>query len=98
MIKLRTACLAGMMLVASTALVSAQGGSTDRNGNAMGSEHVGNGGGAMGGPMSGPATGTTGMNTERSRRDNPNGSPGTAPKAHGGPAAGDASEKEAAPR
>jgi hypothetical protein len=97
MIKLRTACLVATMVVATTTLASAQGGSTDRNGNAIGSEHVGNGGGARGGAMSG-STGTTGMSTRRSERDSPNGSPGAAPKAHGGPAHGDSSQKEAAPR
>jgi hypothetical protein len=70
MTTLRTACLVATIVVATTTFASAQG---DRNGNAIGSEHVGNGGGTMGG-MSGPATGTTGMNTQRSRRDSPNGS------------------------
>ena len=93
MIKLRTACFVATMIVVTTTFASAQGGSTDRNGNAIGSEHVGNGGGTMGG-MSGPATGTTGMNTRRSQRDSPNGSPGAPPKAHGGPAPGDSSQKE----
>jgi hypothetical protein len=40
------------------------------------------------GPMS---PGTTGSNAGR---DNPNGSAGAAPKAHGGPSGGDASQKE----
>jgi hypothetical protein len=62
----------------------------------MGSQHVGNGGGATAGAMSG-STGTTGMNTRGSERDGPNGSPGAAPKAHGGPAHGDSSQKETAP-
>ena len=97
MTTLRTACLVATMVVATTTFASAQGGNTDRNGNAIGSERVGNGGGSMG-RMSGPATGTTGMNTRRSQRDSPNGSPGAAPKAHGGPAHGDSSQKESAPR
>ena len=97
MTTLRTACLVATMVIATTMFASAQGGSTDRNGNAIGSQHEGNGGGTVGG-MSGPAPGTTGMNTQRSQRDSPNGSPGAAPKAHGGPAHGDSSQKESGPR
>ena len=39
--KIRTACVVAAMLVASAPVAFAQGGSTDRNYNANGSQHVG---------------------------------------------------------
>ena len=81
----RTACLAATVIIGATAIASAQGGSTDRNGNAIGSQHVGSGGGHMsGGAMHNGMKGTTGMNSGSAARDNPNGSPGSAPKAKAG--------------
>jgi hypothetical protein len=90
--KLATAALVATVLAGGTAIAAAQGGSTDRNGNAMGSQNVGNGA-APGSAMKG----TTGINNSQSARDNPNGSPGGAPKAHAGPQ-GDPSKKEDAPK
>jgi hypothetical protein len=46
-INLRTFCVAAITIIGSTAIASAQG-STDRNGNAMGSQNVGEG--TTGGP------------------------------------------------
>jgi hypothetical protein len=90
---LRTVCLAAAVVVGSTAIASAQGGQTDRSGNSMGSQHVGNGGGAMQHP-----SGTVGSsNTAKSQRDAPNGSPGGAPKAKAGPQ-GDPSKDEDLPK
>jgi hypothetical protein len=95
-INLRTACLAAVVIVSSTALANAQN-ATDSNGNANGSQHIGNGAGATAGAMHSGSPGTTGINNSQSARDNPNGSPGGAPKAKAGPQ-GDPSKKEDAPK
>ena len=86
--KVKAVYVAAVMIFGSTALAAAQGGSTDRNGNAMGSQHVGNGTARM-------HSGTVGMN--RAGRGDPNGAPGGAPKAKGGPQ-GDASKDADAPK
>jgi hypothetical protein len=70
------------MLVGSTAIASAQGGSTDRDCNAIGSQHVGNGGSMTNGAMHNSAHATTGMSSGRS---NPNGSPMRHPLPQGDP-------------
>jgi hypothetical protein len=95
----RTACLIAAVLFSSTAIASAQGGSTDARGNAMGSEHVGSAGGtASGSAMNqGMQQGTTGVNTRRSEQDSPNGSPNTPPTAKQGPV-GDPSRDSDAPK
>jgi hypothetical protein len=86
------------LLAGSTALASAQGGSTDSRGNAMGSERVGNGATSKtGGSMHQGAQGTTGMNAKRSGQDSPNGSPNTPPTAKQGPG-GDPSKNNDAPK
>jgi hypothetical protein len=90
---LKTDCLTAMVVIGSTAIASAQGGSTDRNGNAVGSQHIGNG---TSGAMHNGAHATTGMNSDAAR-DNPNGSPGSAPKAKEGPQ-GDPSRDNDAPK
>ena len=83
--------MSGVLLVAavlagSTAIASAQGGSTDSRGNAMGSVHVGNGTKSnTGGAMHQGVQGTTGMNANRSQQDSPNGSPNAAPTSKQGP-------------
>jgi hypothetical protein len=87
--KIITVCFVAAALTGSTAIASAQGGSTDRNGNANGSAHVGNGG-----MMN---KGTTGMSNAPAARDNPNGSPAAMPKAKAGPS-GDASKDQDAPK
>jgi hypothetical protein len=89
----RAACIAGALIISGTAIAEAQGGSTDRNGNAIGSEHVGNGAATTMQPAGN--TGTTGISSGggQAARDNPNGSPGGAPKAHTGPG-GDPSKSE----
>ena len=85
-------CTTAALILGSTAIASAQGGMTDRNGASNGSERVGNGA-AMHQP-----SGTVGTsNTVRSERDSPNGSPGAAPKAKAGPA-GDPSKDNDAPK
>jgi len=85
--KVITACVVAAALAAGTAVASAQGGTTDRNGNANGSQGVGNGA-----PMHHT---TTGMHN--GRRDNPNGAPAAMPKAKAGPA-GDVSKDQDAPK
>lgn len=85
-------CTAAALILGSTAIASAQGGMTDRNGASNGSQHVGNGPGTQ------QPSGTVGTsNTVRSERDSPNGSPGAAPKAKAGPA-GDPSKDNDAPK
>lgn len=101
--KFITACLVAAALAGSSAVASAQGGSTDRNGNAMGSEHVGNGARHMGAKHMGSRhmsarhmKGTVGM-SGHTARDNPNGAPGAMPKAKAGPQ-GDSSKDNDAPK
>jgi hypothetical protein len=97
-ISIKAACLAAALLSSGTAIASAQGGSTDSRGNAMGSERVGNGPTVpSGGAMRQETPGTTGMNTRRSEQDSPNGSPNTPPTAKEGPA-GDPSRDNDAPK
>ena len=85
-------CTAATLVLGSTAIASAQGGMTDRNGASNGSQRVGED------PAMKRPAGTVGSsNTVRSERDAPNGSPGTAPKAKAGPS-GDASKDEDAPK
>jgi hypothetical protein len=91
--------LVAAVLTGSTAIASAQGGSTDSRGNAMASERVGNGptdktGGAM---HQGGTQDTTGMSTKRSGQDSPNGSPNAAPTSKQGPG-GDPSKNNDAPK
>jgi hypothetical protein len=91
----RTACLIAAILFSSTAIASAQGGSTDAHGNATGSEHVGSAGGTTNaGAMQQE---TTGMNTRRSEQDSSNGSPNTPPTTKQGPV-GDPSRDSDAPK
>ena len=95
---LRRAYFIAAMLIGGTTLASAQGGSTDPRGNAVGSEHVGNGAAAnSGGAMHSGAHATTGMSGARSGKDSPNGSPNAAPTAKQGPA-GDPSRASDAPK
>jgi hypothetical protein len=82
-------CTAAALILGSTAIASAQGGMTDRNGASNGSQHVGNGAATQ------QPSGTS--NSVRSERDSPNGSPGGAPKAKAGPA-GDPSKDNDAPK
>jgi hypothetical protein len=90
--------LVAAVLAGSTAVASAQGGSTDSRGNAMGSEHVGNGATSKtGGAMHQSAPGTTGSSLGRSGQDSPNGSPNTPPTSKHGPG-GDASKNNDAPK
>ena len=98
-INFRTAFLAATLSVSGTVIAFAQGGMTDRNGDSMGSQHIGNGGGtaAGGGEMQRPSGTVGSSNTIRSERDAPNGSAGTPPKAKAGPQ-GDSSKDEDAPR
>ena len=85
-------CTVAAFVLGGTAIASAQGGMTDRNGASNGSQRVGDG------PARQRPAGTVGSsNTVRSERDAPNGSPGTAPKAKAGPS-GDPSKDEDAPR
>jgi hypothetical protein len=98
MIKLRTICLAAAVIGGSPAIASAQGGMTDRNGDSVGSQHIGNSGGIAGtGAMQRPSGTVGSSNTIRSERDAPNGSAGTPPKAKAGPQ-GDPSKDEDAPK
>jgi hypothetical protein len=90
--------LVATVVAGSTAIASAQGGSTDSRGNAMGSEHIGNGATSKaGGAMHQGAQGTTGMNAKRSEQDSPNGSPNAPPTSKQGPG-GDASKNNDAPK
>jgi hypothetical protein len=95
-VNLRTACLAAVVFIGSTALASAQN-ATDSRGNANGSQHIGNGTGPTGGAAMQGGAATTGMSGGQAARDNPNGSAGSPPKAHAGPE-GDPSKKEDTPR
>jgi len=94
--KLLTACLGAAALAICTGAASAQGGSTDRNGNANGSQHIGSGP-ASAGAMHGGATGTTGMNRSAPSQNSPNGSPGAPPTSKQGPG-GDPSRNNDAPK
>jgi hypothetical protein len=96
---LRTACLVAALLFSGAAIASAQGGSTDARENGMGSERVGSAGGITnGGAMhQGMQQETTGVNTQRSEQDSPNGSPNTPPTAKQGPV-GDPSRDSDAPK
>ena len=87
--KIITICFVAAALAGGSATALAQGGSTDRNGNANGSQAVGNGA-----PMQ---NGTVGMQNGRAGRDSPNGAPAAMPKAKAGPA-GDASKDQDAPK
>jgi hypothetical protein len=90
--------LVAAVLAGSTAVASAQGGSTDSRGNAMGSERVGNGPTSKtGGAMHQGTHDTTGMNTKRSEQESPNGSPNTPPTSKQGPG-GDPSKNNDAPK
>jgi hypothetical protein len=97
-ISFNTVCLAAAVLAGSTALASAQSGSTDSRGNAIGSERIGNGVPIRDGAMHRGMQGTTGMsNNRRSEQDNPNGSPNTPPISREGPG-GDPSRNNDAPK
>jgi hypothetical protein len=97
-ISFNTVCLAAAVLAGSTALASAQSGSTDSCGNAMGSERIGNGVPTRDGARHQGMQGTTGMsNNKRSEQDNPNGSPNTPPISREGPG-GDPSRNNDAPK
>ena len=73
-INLRMVCVAAAVIVGSTVVASAQG-STDRNGNAMGSQNVGQG--KTDGAMKDNKA-TTGMSRTSPSQNSPNGSPGAA--------------------
>jgi hypothetical protein len=97
---LKIACLVAAVIASTTSIASAQGGSTDRNGNAMGSEHVGSTGGTTSGSMHNGkmgTSGTTGMNRGGGEQGSPNGSPNAAPTSKQGPQ-GDASRDNDAPK
>ena len=97
---IKIACMAAALFAGSSTLALAQGGSTDSRGNAMGSEHVGNGAATTGGAMHNGSTvtgATTGMGGTRSGNDSPNGSPNAAPTAKQGPG-GDPSRNNDAPK
>jgi len=98
-LKLTTVCLVAAALAGSTAIASAQGGSTDRNGAANGSQNVPSSGGAMkSGAMQKGTSGTTGMNrTGTAAQDSPNGSPGAPPTSKQGPGC-DPSKNNDAPK
>jgi hypothetical protein len=80
-INLRTVCVAAAVIIGSTAIASAQG-STDRNGNAMGSQNVGQG--TTGGAMKDNKA-TTGMSRTSPSKNDPNGSPSASPTTKQGP-------------
>lgn len=92
-INLRMVCVAAAVIVGSTVVASAQG-STDRNGNAMGSQNVGQG--TTGGAIKDPKA-TTGMNRASPSQNNPNGSPSAPPTTKQGPQ-GDPSKANDAPK
>jgi len=92
-INLRTVCVAAAVSIGSTAIASAQG-STDRNGNAMGSQNVGQG--TTGGAMKDNKA-TTGMNRASPSQNDPNGSPSAPPTAKQGPQ-GDPSKANDTPK
>ena len=92
--KLTSVCIVAAALAGSTAIAAAQGGSTDRNGNAMGSQHVGNGAATTGGAMH---NGTTGMSRNGPSQDSTNGSPSAPPTSKQGPG-GDPSKNNDAPK
>jgi len=91
----RTVYLAAALLASSTVIASAQN-ATDSKGNAVGSEHVGSGGGTTTGTMHERSPATTGMSSGP-ERGSPNGSPSAPPKATTGPQ-GDPSKTESGPR
>jgi hypothetical protein len=90
---LRTVCVAAAVFIGSTAVASAQG-STDRNGNAMGSERVGQG--KAGGAMQDDRA-TTGVNRTGPSKADPNGSPSAPPTTKQGPQ-GDPSKANDTPK
>jgi hypothetical protein len=92
--KLTSVCLVAVALAGSTTIAAAQGGSTDRNGNAIGSQHVGNGAASTGGAMQKE---TTGMSRPGSSQDSPNGSASAPPTSKQGPG-GDPSKNNDAPK
>ena len=89
----RTVYVAAAVIIGSTAVASAQG-STDRNGNAMGSQNVGQG--KTDGAMKDNKA-TTGMSRTSPSQNSPNGSPGAPPTAKQGPQ-GDPSKANDAPK
>ena len=94
-LNLKTACLVAAVMASSTAIASAQGGSTGRNGNAIGSEHVGSAGGTTNGTMHNEKLGTTGMNRNGGEQGSPNGSPNAAPTPKQGPQGGPSRDNDA---
>ncbi len=92
-INLRTVCVAAAVIVASTTMASAQG-STDRNGNAMGSQNVGQG--TTGGAIKDNKA-TTGMSPTSPSQNSPNGSPNAPPTTKQGPQ-GDPSKANDTPK
>jgi hypothetical protein len=94
-INLKSLGLATAMVLSATAIASAQGGSTDRNGNAVGSAGVSSTGApAHGGGME---RSTVGRASSGASSDSPNGSPSAPPTAKEGPA-GDPSRDNDAPK
>lgn len=87
------AWLAAAVIAASTTMASAQG-STDRNGNAMGSQNVGHG---TANGVAKTNQDTTGMNRASPSQNNPNGAPGAPPTTKQGPQ-GDPSRANDAPK
>src|SRR3954470_12869669 len=90
-VNLRTVCVAAAVIIGSTAIASAQG-SADRNGNAMGSQNVGQG--TTGGAMKDNKA-TTGMSRTRPPKNAPNGSPSAPPTTKQGPQGGPSKSKDA---
>jgi hypothetical protein len=94
----KTSCVVAALVLGSCGFASAQGGSTDPRGNAMGSERVGNGApSATGGAMHQGTPGTTGSSVRRSEQGSPNGSPSAPPTSKQGPG-GDPSKNNDAPK
>lgn len=92
-INLRTVCVAAAVIVASTTMASAQG-STDRNGNAMGSQNVDQG--TTGGAIKDNKA-TAGMSRTSPSQNSPNGSPSAPPTTKQGPQ-GDRSKANDTPK
>jgi hypothetical protein len=89
---LRVFCVAAAVIMGS-AIASAQG-STDRNGNAMGSQNVGQG---TAGGAGKDNKATTSMNRTSPSQNDPNGSPSAPPTTKQGPQ-GDPSKSNDAPK
>ena len=78
-----TVYVAAAVIISSTAAASAQGGSTDRNCNAMGSQQIPQA--TTGGATHDNSRATTGMTRTSPSQHDPNGSPSAPPTAKQGP-------------